>query len=66
VLDGYPLWTRVDSVAAEDVASALARAVRLVREATPGKLEAARAHGARFTRDRQLGPAITNLRGLVR
>jgi glycosyltransferase involved in cell wall biosynthesis len=66
VLRGYPLWAPVDQLTAPAVAAALAQAAGLAREITPQQAAAARDHAARFRRDRQLAPAITELTALVK
>jgi glycosyltransferase involved in cell wall biosynthesis len=65
VLAGYPLWAPVEAVSPEAVARALARTARLVAELTPDQTAAALAHGARFSRRRQLGPAVAGLKDLL-
>ncbi|MDR3359503.1 MAG: glycosyltransferase [Bifidobacteriaceae bacterium] len=65
VLEGYPLWAPADSLAPEAIARALSRGAELASGLTPPVTAAAKAHGARFTRARQLGPAIAGLKDLV-
>lgn len=65
VLRDYPLWFPVRSLAAADVAAALAEAAAAAREAGPDVREKAREFGARFSRDRQLDPRIDALATFV-
>jgi glycosyltransferase involved in cell wall biosynthesis len=65
VLAGYPLWSAVERITPPEVAAALTRAAATVEALTPEQTAAARAHGARYTRARQLGPAIAGLRTLL-
>ncbi|MDR2454103.1 MAG: glycosyltransferase [Bifidobacteriaceae bacterium] len=65
VLEGYPLWARAAALTPEAVAAALGQAARLAANLTPAQAAQARAHGARFTRQRQLGPALAQLPALL-
>ncbi|MDR0366858.1 MAG: glycosyltransferase [Bifidobacteriaceae bacterium] len=65
VLDGYPLWARVSAVEPADVAQALGEGAQMAARLTPELRDAALAHGAEYTRSRQLGPAIAELKALL-
>jgi glycosyltransferase involved in cell wall biosynthesis len=66
VLQGYPLWAPAASLDADAVADALGRAAALAVATSPAQTAAALAFGRRFTRARQLGPAVAGLTELVR
>ncbi|MDR2372503.1 MAG: glycosyltransferase [Bifidobacteriaceae bacterium] len=65
VLDGHPLWAPVAALTAPEVAAAFGRAAALAQGLTPAQTAAALAFGQRFTRQRQLGPAIAGLKNLL-
>jgi glycosyltransferase involved in cell wall biosynthesis len=65
VLTGYPLWFPVRQLAGEEVARVLREAADAARVADRGRVAAARAHAARFTRDAQLAGFERELRRLT-
>jgi glycosyltransferase involved in cell wall biosynthesis len=65
VLAGYPLWVQVEEVSGPAVAQALGQAMHLAQHLTPELTAAAQAHGERYQRQHQLGPAITALSNLI-
>ncbi|MDR0594776.1 MAG: glycosyltransferase [Bifidobacteriaceae bacterium] len=65
VLEGYPLWVPVAALTADESAAAFGRAAALVRDLTGDQTAAAREFGRRFTRQRQLAPAVAGLRELL-
>ncbi|MDR1188926.1 MAG: hypothetical protein LBK95_16010, partial [Bifidobacteriaceae bacterium] len=65
VLEGYPLWAPVADMTADQAATAFGKGADLVRGLTPELTAEALAFGERFTRQRQLGPAIDGLANLL-
>ncbi|MDR2564592.1 MAG: glycosyltransferase [Bifidobacteriaceae bacterium] len=65
VLDGYPLWALSGGLDVDAVAAAFGRGAELVRGLTPADAAEALAFGQRFSRQRQLGPAIAGLKDLL-
>ncbi|MDR1633778.1 MAG: glycosyltransferase [Bifidobacteriaceae bacterium] len=65
VLAGYPLWALSGALDADAIAAAFGRGADLARSLTPSQRAAALAFGQRFTRQRQLGPAVAGLKDLL-
>jgi glycosyltransferase involved in cell wall biosynthesis len=61
VLRDYPLWFPAASLSADDIAEALSRAAEAAVHADTETRLAARAFGARFSRDEQLSPRVAAL-----
>lgn len=61
VLTGYPLWFPAASLSPSDIADALSRAADGAREADEQTRSACAAFAARFSRDLQLAPRVTEL-----
>jgi glycosyltransferase involved in cell wall biosynthesis len=65
VMRGYPLWFPAASLAADDIADALAKAAHAALTADDATRAAAHEFGEQFRRDRQLDPRVAALTASV-